>query len=306
MLLSTNKIVSTAAYRLILYLGCVNPSILVNSSTYLLEYAKTPEQLALIIKILTHELVDKTVPTYAEKGGHFSVVLEQILSRNIQIFSHSNEETLDLSQMWTNLLTLLEWEKSGKVPQLNNRLVARAIEENFENLTYVFASEVHHVHIIAQIVDRTEIPSFSSSYNPPIRVILNLTQSAVNYFFECCASHDGAAKMSGYKTVCNILKRLCIFSKVAKVLAFRELLERALFRKDDVLFGAKTSVVHDTSEKSLLKQNKNIVSIGFNVELLLSVKLTFSHVCQCGNKQCFFFWRLFWALALRATCVEKG
>lgn len=155
-----------------------------------MEYATTPEQLALVLKLLTSELVDKSLPSYAEKGGHFSVVLEQILSRNIQKYSHSNEETLDLSQMWTNLLTLLEWEKSGKVPILNCRIVTRALEENFINLTSVFSSEVHHMHIIADILDKTEIPSTSTSYNPPIRVILNLTQSAVNYFFACCA-HEG-------------------------------------------------------------------------------------------------------------------
>lgn len=45
------------------------------------------------------------------------------------------------------------------------------------------------------------------------------------------------------------------------MLALRELLERALFRSDNVMFGAKNTVVHDNSEKMLLKQNKNIVCI---------------------------------------------
>lgn len=165
--------------------------------TYLLEYATNSDQLALAVKLLTNELVDKTLPAYAEKGGHFSVVLEQILSRNIQKFSHSNEETLDLSQMWINLLTLLEWEKSGKVALLNSRIIGRALEENFTSLTSVFSSEVHHMHIIADIVDKTEIPLGNPSYNPPIKVILNLTQSAVNYFFACCAS-DGKPNLFNY------------------------------------------------------------------------------------------------------------
>lgn len=47
---------------------------------------------------------------------------------------------------------------------------------------------------------------------------------------------------------------------MAKVLALRELLERALFRSDNVLFGAKGNIQHDDSEKGLLKQNKKIVS----------------------------------------------
>ncbi|XP_050314392.1 integrator complex subunit 5 [Anthonomus grandis grandis] len=260
MLFSPNKVVSTVAYRLVLYLGHINPSILIKSCTHLLEYATTSEQLALVIKILTSELVDKTSVFYVKSGGHFSVVIEQILSRNIQKYSIQNEETLDLSQMWMNLLTLLEWEKNGTVPIMHSsRLVTRALEENFNHLTSVFASEKHHMHIIADILDKTEIPPGSSSYNPPIRVILNLTQSAVNYFFACCREQGTSkSKLLGFKKAARILTRLCIFSKVAKVLALRELLERALFRDDNVLFGAKNSVVHDSSEKSLLKQNKKI------------------------------------------------
>lgn len=258
MLLSSQKIMSEVACRLILYLGHINPSILVKSTTFLLEYATTSEQLAMILKILSNELIDKSSPPYSERGGHFSVVLEQILSRNIQQFSHSNEETLDLSQMWTNLLTLLEWEKSENIPLLNSHIVTRALEENFIHLTSVFSSEIHHMHIIADILDKTEIPSSGTSYNPPIRVILNLTQAAVNYFFACCRDEGTSTRLKGFKKACRILKRLCIYSKVAKVLALRELLERALFRSDNVLFGAKNNVVHDNSEKMLLKQNKKI------------------------------------------------
>ncbi|ENN75427.1 hypothetical protein YQE_07978, partial [Dendroctonus ponderosae] len=258
MLLSSNKIVQAVGYRLILYLGRINPAVLVRAITFLMEYAKTPDQLGFVLKIITSELVDKTVPAYSEKGGHFSVVLEQILSRNIQKYTQSNEETLDLSQMWTNLLTLLEWEKSDKISLLNCRFVSRALEENFINLTSVFSSEVHHVHIIADILDKTGIPMVSSSYSPPIRVILNLTQSAVNYFFACCRAEGTSTKLRGCQRAGSILKRLCIYSKVAKVLALRELLEKALFCSEKVLFGAKNSTVHDSSEKMLLKQNKNI------------------------------------------------
>ncbi|XP_030761620.1 integrator complex subunit 5 [Sitophilus oryzae] len=258
MLLSQNKIVSEVASRLVLCLGYINPSILIRSVTFLLEFATTPEQLALVFKILCNELVDKTVPPYSEKGGHFSVVLEQILSRHIQQFSLSNEETLDLSQMWKNLLMLLEWEESETVAILKARIVSRAIRENFIHLTSVFSSEVHHMHIVADILDKTQIPSVGSSYSPPIRVILNLTQSAVNYFFACCRDEGTSTKFRGFKKSCNILKRLCIYSKVAKVLALRELLERALFKNDNVLFGAKNHSVHDDNEKMLLKQNKKI------------------------------------------------
>lgn len=90
------------------FLGHGNPSIMVKAVTFLLQNSTTPEQLALLIKILTNELIDKTSPPYSEKGGHFSVVLEQLLSRCIQKFTISEEEDGSL-QMWNNLLTLLKY-----------------------------------------------------------------------------------------------------------------------------------------------------------------------------------------------------
>lgn len=90
------------------FLGHGNPSTMIKAVTFLLQNANTPDQLALLIKILTNELIDKTSPPYCEKGGHFSVVLEQLLSRYIQKFSISNDEDFSFSQMWHNLLTLLK------------------------------------------------------------------------------------------------------------------------------------------------------------------------------------------------------
>lgn len=81
---------------------------MVKAVTFLLHNATTSEQLALLIKILTNELIDKTTPSYSEKGGHFSVVLEQLLSRYVQKFSISDEEENSSLQMWNNLLTLLK------------------------------------------------------------------------------------------------------------------------------------------------------------------------------------------------------
>ncbi|XP_060525914.1 integrator complex subunit 5 [Cylas formicarius] len=256
MLLSPNKIESEVAGRFVIYLGNINPSNLIKSSTYLLEYATKSEQLVLLLKLLLNELGDKTVPPYNEKGGYFSVVLEQILSRNIQKFSNTNKENLDLSQMWDNLLTLLKWEKKKQIALMDCHIVTKALEENFIKLTSIFSSEVSHIHIIADILDESEMPNVGSCYSPSVRIILNLTQATVNYFFACCREEGTSRKLKGFKKVCNIMKRLCTYSKVAKVLALRELLERALFRSDNVLFGAKNQVIHDGSEKLLLKQNK--------------------------------------------------
>ncbi|XP_023310330.1 integrator complex subunit 5-like [Anoplophora glabripennis] len=258
MLLYPTKIVCDTGRQLITFLGHGNPSIMVKAVTFLLQNATTSDQLALLIKILTSELIDKTSPPYCEKGGHFSVVLEQLLSRYVQKFSISDEEDSDFSQMWHNLLTLLKWERSGQVSLLNSHIVTKAIESNLTNLTSLFVHEVNHMHIIADILDIMEIPVPNDSYSPPIQVILNLTQSTVNYFFACCRDDGTSTKFKGFAKVAAMLKRICIYSKVAKVLALRELLERALFRSDNILFGAKGNIQHDASEKGLLKQNKKI------------------------------------------------
>lgn len=83
-------------------------------------------------------------------------------------------------------LFCFRWEKNGQVPLLNSHIVTKAIQANLTNLTSLFANEVHHMHIIAEILDTMEIPIPNDSYSPPIQVILNLTQSTVNYFFACC------------------------------------------------------------------------------------------------------------------------
>ncbi|XP_057653331.1 integrator complex subunit 5 isoform X1 [Diorhabda carinulata] len=258
MLLSTEKVISDTAAQIVVLLGHLYPSLLITIIQSLLKSSTTDNQLILLLKILTNDLIDKTALPYSEKGGHFSVVVEQILNRNIQKFCTSNEENLDLSQMWHNLLKLLRWEKSDKAPILKSRIITRSLEANLTNLTALLSNEVLHMHVIADILDTMEIPVLNASYNPPIAVVLNLTQSTVNYFFACCKDNGTASKLKGYKKVNNILKRLCLYSKVAKVLALRELLERALFRCDNILFGAKINEIDNDNEKMLLKQNKKI------------------------------------------------
>lgn len=68
----------------------------------------------------------------------------------------------------------------------------------------------------------------------------------------------GATK---FKRVQDILRRLCVHSKVAKIMAFRELLEKSLFRSENVLFGSKDvqSFLNNDSEALLLKQNRKLV-----------------------------------------------
>lgn len=88
------------------------------------------------------------------------------------------------SEIFFNFVS--RWEKSGSIPVVNSRIISRAIEYNLTNLTMAFNSDIKNVHIIADILDIVAIPTVSESSNLPIEVILNLTQSTVNYFFACC------------------------------------------------------------------------------------------------------------------------
>lgn len=69
---------------------------------------------------------------------------------------------------------------------LNSRVITRAIEFNLTNLTMTFNTETKYMHILADILDTVEVPNVTESSSLPIQVILNLTQSTVNYFFACC------------------------------------------------------------------------------------------------------------------------
>lgn len=74
---------------------------------------------------------------------------------------------------------------------------------------------------------------------------------------------DHPSKEKHFRRIRDILKRLCIHSKVAKILALRELLEGCLFKKEKKLFGAKDEHLNGIGEQQhlLLKQNKKMVSI---------------------------------------------
>lgn len=82
----------------------------------------------------------------------------------------------------------------------------------------------------------------------------------VSLHFSCFVS-DEKIRLKGFEQVVEILKRLCIHSNIARIMALRELIERSLFSVCNTLFGAKPKAIrHENTEKMLLKQNKKLVS----------------------------------------------
>ncbi|KAF2885662.1 hypothetical protein ILUMI_20513 [Ignelater luminosus] len=262
-LLSSERIKLKTACRIIIFIGCNNPSVLVKSSVFLFKNAKSEEHLAFLMHILTNELLDKTREPYVEKGGHFAVVLDQVFGKMFEKTSANDGIIIDTHRMWKNLLTLLQWEKSDQIPLLRSKLISRAIYANLTSLTRAFGSnklEHDEYHTVAELLDLLDLPSPEGhqSYTIPIEAILNFTFATVNYFFVCCRETDVTTKFIGYTRTYNILKRLTLHSKAAKMRALRELLERALFTDDKLLFGAQAESIisYNGGEKLLLDQNR--------------------------------------------------
>lgn len=80
---------------------------MIQSTIFLLQNSLQTNQLVLLLKCVNSDLIDKNLPAFAEKGGHFSVVLEQILNRDTCRSSTSAEMNIDLTPTWNNLLTVL-------------------------------------------------------------------------------------------------------------------------------------------------------------------------------------------------------
>lgn len=207
LLLSPQKVQSQTAARIVIYLGHNNPSVLISSASYLFQKANGYEQLALLVRILTSELVDKNAPSYTDKGGYFSVVLEQILSKYLDSYCVEDSD-VDLHQMWKNLLTLLRWEKLGTVQLLRSKIISQALFINLTSLTSIFKNNTPHVHLIAELLELLEVPSLNkfNLFTPPVQVIMNFTLATVNYFFLCC--QEGNIDIKNFSSKCH--KNICL------------------------------------------------------------------------------------------------
>lgn len=195
-LLKPDKLKYQTAARILIFIGHINPPKLVETLIFLLKFSKTNDHLSLLVRILTDGLINQTIQPYCEKEGYFSVALEQILNKECDL--NGKEELMDLEDdgfyilnMWLNLLKLLKWEKSGKVPALQCKIISRALHFNLISLTSYYCKEnrLDILHMISEIIDVLNVPSVDGNctYPPPIEVILNLTNGSVNYFFACCS-----------------------------------------------------------------------------------------------------------------------
>ncbi|XP_022918107.2 integrator complex subunit 5 [Onthophagus taurus] len=268
LLVSSESVKSQTAARILVFIGHSNPDLLIKSAKYLFKHAKSDQHLALLVRILTDELIDKTLQPYVNKGGYFSAVLEQVLNEFNQeyVFCEENfDDGEDQLQTWINLLILLKWEKTCKVQVLKSQIITRGLQYNLITFTSIFAKKNFPntiLHIMAETLEILNVPSYmvnGLSFSPPMQVILNFTNGIVNYFFICCKEADTVARLKGFERTIEILKKLCTHSNIARILALRELLEKSLFSNCKSLFGSIVKHrIENEQEKLLLKQNKKL------------------------------------------------
>lgn len=260
MLISENSLNCRTAAKIIIVIGHLNPALLVESVSFLFRKSADNFHLSLVIRIVTDELIDRNVQPYSSKDGHFSVILEQSLgiTNHDSVKAHSES---DFNRIILNLKTLLRWEASNKIAKLQGKPIRKGIMFNLVPFTAILNSgklSTEDLHIMCEIIEIVFAEQYSTT-NLKLQAILNIVNGFVDYFFIVCEEKDSTLKCKGFGRICLILQSLSTESRVARNLAVRSILEKALFGEEALLFGAlKDNNNFDDNDLPILKQNKKI------------------------------------------------
>lgn len=264
LLLSPERLKYETATRIVMMIGRINSSALIKSACYLLQKSRTDEHLAMFVKIICHQIIYEKNDNYFDTTDTFAQILKQSLVEIMNkddVFGIDDDDFINNSesQIWWNLLTILKWEKSRRIEILKNGVISQAIFNNLEDIALLLGNpriDVKISHVIVEILHICFTDSDDNLGCSPY-LIFNLTNSSVSYFFMCCNERDAPTKEKGNKLICEILEKLTNYSKAARIIALRELLERCLFKKENLYFGADMAE-HNTENKtrqSLLEVN---------------------------------------------------
>lgn len=259
LLLSPEQLKYETATRIVMMIGKISSSAVIKAVCFLIRNSKTDEHLAMAVRMLCCQIItDK-----ADQNHHNSDIFSQILKQSLLEIVNENamccfeEDTSE--QFWQNLLMLLKWEQLKQVSLLKNGIISHAVFYNLNDIALLFGSKKFKLkvsHIISEILYICFVTTdLNIEYSPSL--IFNLTNSAVNYFFLCCNEKEPCLKEKGIKLICEIFDYLSTHSKVARIVALRELLERCLFKKESLLFGADIPdhQYDPKSQQSLLAMN---------------------------------------------------
>lgn len=260
MLISENALNCRTAAKIIILIGHLNPSLLIESVSYLFKKSCDNFHLSLVIRIITDELIDKNIQPYASKDGHFSVILEHSLGLNNQS-TNKNDPESDFGMIILNLKTLLRWEASKKIYKLQGKPITKGIIFNLVPFTAILNNgklSTENLHIMCEILEIIFTEKFATA-NLKLQSIVNIVNGFVDYFFIVCSETDATTQCKGFRRICFILQSLSTESKIARNLAIRSILDKALFGEEALLFGAIKDNNHfDDNDLPILKQNKKI------------------------------------------------
>ncbi|KAJ8732254.1 hypothetical protein PYW08_014984 [Mythimna loreyi] len=270
-LLDGNQLEKYSLARILILVSYNLPSEFVSTISYLLQYSRDDSTLALLVRIISGTITmhvpndspDISMDTeryqnFVKTGVEYALRDAMLSDDEIKISFLEGGVPKDaktyLHHFCENIIKLLRWENSTRVPHLRTRPIGRAVEANLyrlggalqdytsllrirRNCTMAELNEMPTCHALAEVLDRVDMTGTKAA-PPSVEVILKVVQATVKYFFRCLHLKDTMEKLRGVATACRLLRKLCIHSKLARALALRELLETAMFR-EDAAFGSR-------------------------------------------------------------------
>ncbi|XP_022816615.1 integrator complex subunit 5 isoform X1 [Spodoptera litura] len=270
-LLDGNQLEKYSLARILILVSYNLPSEFVSTISYLLQYSRDDSTLALLVRIISGTITmhvpsdspDISMDTeryqnFVKTGVEYALRDAMLSDTEIKMCfldgSVPKDQKTYLHHFCLNIIKLLRWENSNRVPHLRTRPIGRAVEANLYRIggalqeytslmrirkegTMAYLDEMPTCHALAEVLDRVDMTG-TKAPPPSVEVILKVVQATVKYFFRCLHLKETMEKLRGVATACRLLRKLCVQSKLARAAALRELLESAMFR-DDAAFGSR-------------------------------------------------------------------
>ncbi|CAH0699725.1 unnamed protein product [Spodoptera exigua] len=270
-LLDGNQLEKYSLARILILVSYNLPSEFVSTISYLLQYSRDDSTLALLVRIISGTITmhvpsdspDISMDTeryqnFVKTGVEYALRDAMLSDNEIKMCfldgSVPKDQKTYLHHFCLNIIKLLRWENSNRVPHLRTRPIGRAVEANLYRIggalqeytsllrirkecTMASLDEMPTCHALAEVLDRVDMTG-TKAPPPSVEVILKVVQATVKYFFRCLHLTELMEKLRGVATACRLLRKVCGCSKVARAAALRDLLEHAMLRHDAV-FGSR-------------------------------------------------------------------
>ncbi|KAL1124013.1 hypothetical protein AAG570_001783 [Ranatra chinensis] len=243
-LISDEELRVSTSVTIFSLIGQHHPNILADCVSYILLRSTNDDHLASVVKLT--------------QGYKASDILSPAIV--LSLGGDRCKDPIPPNLFWINLSKLLKWEASGTLTSLP---MQEAVWANLVAITELLYSneDVEVAHSMAEVTKRAVLGSKSQ---PSIHLIMTLVQATVTYFYICLTHSVGLEQLKGLRVVNSLLSKLSQSSQAGRAMAFRELLESALFKAPSVLFGAvpePTKRLIQPASNLLMDNHKHGISI---------------------------------------------